>query len=137
LPVAAIIMDIRIYYEDTDAAGVVYHANYLKFFERARSEFLRMRGVQVSALASEGFVFPVMRVEIDFRSPAFHDDLLSITTVPIELKGSSFTLHQQAVRNADGLLLADAVIKLACIGPTFKARRIPSSVRELLAAELT
>ena len=73
-------MDIRTYYEDTDAAGVVYHANYLKFFERARTEYFRERGLSVSELAAAGFVFPVVRMELDFRAPARHDDLLSVET---------------------------------------------------------
>ncbi len=130
-------MEVRIYYEDTDAAGVVYHANYLKYFERARSEYLRERGVSVSELASEGFVFPVVRVEIDFRSPALHDDLLLIHTSPEQVKGSSFALRQQAVRKTDGRLLADALITLACVGPELKARRIPSILRDLLEARLS
>ena len=68
-------MEVRIYYEDTDAAGVVYHANYLKFFERARTEYFRDRGLFVAELAAAGFVFPVVRMEVDFISPARHDDL--------------------------------------------------------------
>jgi len=129
-------MDVRIYYEDTDVAGVVYHANYLKYFERARSEYLRERGVSVALLAKEGFVFPVVRVEIDFKSPAFLDDLISITTFPAKVKGSSFKLCQYAVRKVDGRLLADATITLACVNPKLKARRIPLDVRSLLEAEL-
>jgi len=130
-------MEVRIYYEDTDAAGVVYHANYLKYFERARSEYLRERGVSVSELASQGFVFPVVRVEIDFKSPALHDDLLVIHTSPERVKGSSFTLRQQALRKVDGGLLADALITLVCVGPGLKARRIPSLVKGLLEAGLS
>jgi acyl-CoA thioester hydrolase len=129
-------MDVRIYYEDTDAAGVVYHANFLKYFERARSEYLRERGVSVPELAAEGFVFPVVRVEMDFRSPALHDDLLSITISPEQVKGSFFALRQQAIRKTDGRLLVDALISLACVGPGLKARRIPSIVKQLLEAEL-
>lgn len=132
-----LLMEVRIYYEDTDAAGVVYHANYLKYFERARSEYLRERGVSVSELASQGFVFPVVRVEMDFRSPALHDDLLVIHTSPEQVKGSSFTLRQQAFRKADGGLLADALITLACVGPGLKARRIPPRVKSLLEAGLS
>lgn len=129
-------MDVRIYYEDTDAAGVVYHANYLKYFERARTEFFRDRGLSVTELAADGFVFPVVRVEMDFRAPALHDDLLSIRTFPEQMKGSSFVVRQQAVRKADGKLLVEALITLACVGPGLKARRIPAAARELLAGEL-
>jgi len=129
-------MDVRIYYEDTDAAGVVYHANYLRYFERARTEYFRTHGLSVTELASDGFVFPVVRVEMDFRAPAVHDDLISIRTYPEQVKGSSFVLRQQAVRKVDGRLLADALITLACVGPELKARRIPPAARHLLEKEL-
>jgi acyl-CoA thioester hydrolase len=128
-------MDIRTYYEDTDAAGVVYHANYLKFFERARTEYFRERGLSVSELAAAGFVFPVVRMEIDFNSPARHDDLLSVETTPERSSGSSFTLRQRIVRKSDGRLLAGASVKLACIGADLKARRIPAEVRQIIDAD--
>jgi acyl-CoA thioester hydrolase len=129
-------MDIRIYYEDTDAAGVVYHANYLKYFERARTEYFRVRGLSVTELAADGFVFPVVRMEINFLAPAVHDDLLSIGTYPEQIKGSSFSLRQQAVRKIDGKVLVEALITLACVGPGLKARRIPPVARQLLEGEL-
>jgi acyl-CoA thioester hydrolase len=125
-------MDIRIYYEDTDAAGVVYHASYLRFFERARTEYFRERGLGVAELANDGFVFPVIRMEIDFKAPALHDELLSIITRPERVGGSSFTVRQQAVRPSDGRLLVEAVVILACINPQCKARRIPNHVRRML-----
>jgi acyl-CoA thioester hydrolase len=125
-------MDIRIYYEDTDAAGVVYHASYLKFFERARTEYFRDRGLCVAVLARDGFIFPVVRMEIDFRAPARHDELLTIVTSPERIGGSSFTLRQQAVRQADGRLLVEAVVSLACINQELRARRIPAEVRRVL-----
>jgi acyl-CoA thioester hydrolase len=128
-------MDVRIYYEDTDAAGVVYHANYLKYFERARTEYFRAHGLSVTELASDGFVFPVVRVEIDFRVSAEHDDLIWIKTYPEQVKGASVVLRQQAVRKIDGKLLVDALITLACVGPRHKPRRIPSVVRNLLEEE--
>lgn len=129
-------MLIRVYYEDTDAAGVVYHANYLNYCERARTEYLRERGQSVAALAAEGAVFPVVRMEIDFKQPARHDDLLRVLTVPVRVGGSSFTLRQQIRREHDDLLLVEAVVTLACVAPGPKARRIPAAVRELLAAEV-
>jgi len=123
-------MDVRIYYEDTDAAGVVYHANYLKFFERARTEYLRELGLGVAELAAAGFVFPVIRMEVDFKAPARHDELLRVETRPERVGGSTFTLRQQAWR--DGRLLVDALVSLACIGPELKARRVPAEVRLVL-----
>jgi acyl-CoA thioester hydrolase len=128
-------MEIRIYYEDTDAAGVVYHANYLKYFERARTEYFRERGLLVADLAAAGHVFPVVHMEIDFRAPGHLDDLLGVVTTPEHCSGSSFLLRQQVIRIRDGRLLVDALVKLACIGPDLRARRVPKEVRQLLEAE--
>ena len=129
-------MELRIYYEDTDAAGVVYHANYLKYFERARTEFFRQRGQYVAELAASGFVFPVVRMEIDFKFPARHDDLLHVATIPTRVGGSSFCLRQRITRKNDGCLLVDALVTLACVGSELKARRMPVEVRQILAAEV-
>lgn len=129
-------MDVRIYYEDTDAAGVVYHANYLKYLERARTEYFRLRGLSVTELAAAGFVFPVVRVEMDFRAPAVHDDLLLITTRPEQVNASTFVVRQQVLRKSDDRLLVNALITLACVGPGLKPRRVPSAARHLLEEEL-
>ena len=129
-------MDVRIYYEDTDAGGVVYHANYIKYFERARTEYFRSHGFLVAELAGNGFVFPVVRLEIDFKAPALHDDLLSVTTNPTRVGGSSIMLRQKIARLNDGKLLVEGLITLACISPALKARRIPLEIRRMLEAEL-
>jgi acyl-CoA thioester hydrolase len=118
-------MQLRIYYEDTDAGGVVYHANYLGFFERARTEFFRQRGLSVQQLHEEGFIFPVVRVEADFRSPARLDDLLRMETEVMEVGKTSFTLRQRAIRSVDERLLVEALITLVCVGPGMKAKRLP------------
>lgn len=128
-------MDVRVYYEDTDAAGIVYHANYLKFFERARTEYFRARGLLVAELAVAGYVFPVVRMEIDFVSPALHDDLLSIVTKPVQISGASFSLRQQIYRTRDGRQLVNALVRLACVGPDLKSRRIPAEVRRIVQVE--
>ena len=128
-------MEVRIYYEDTDAAGVVYHANYLKFLERARTEYFRERGLLVSELAAAGHLFPVVRMELDFLAPARHDDLLRVVTKPEQSAGASFLLRQQIFRTGDNRLLVNALVKLACIGPDLKARRIPAEVRQLVEVE--
>src|SRR5512140_1384763 len=99
-------MEIRIYYEDTDAGGVVYHANYLRYFERGRTEYLRERGVSVGELAGRGYIFPVIRLEIEYRAPAVHDDLVRVETEVLAVGKTSFTLGQQVVRVLDGKLLA-------------------------------
>ncbi len=129
-------MDVRIYYEDTDAGGVVYHANYIKYFERARTEYFRSHGFFVAELASNGFVFPVVKLVIDFKAPALHDDLLSVTTIPVRVGGSSITLCQKVIRQCDGKLLVDGLVTLACISPALKARRIPLEIRQMLEADM-
>lgn len=129
-------MDVRIYYEDTDAGGVVYHANYIKYFERARTEYFRGHGFFVAELASKGFVFPVVRLEIDFKAPALHDELLSVTTSPTRIGGSSITLNQKIIRQNDNKLLVDGLVTLACITPKMKATRIPLEIRQMLEADM-
>jgi acyl-CoA thioester hydrolase len=129
-------MEVRIYYEDTDAGGVVYHANYIKYLERARTEYFRGHGISVAELAGNGFVFPVVRLEIDFKAPALHDDLLSVITCPVRVGGSTVTLCQKIFRKNDGKLLVEGSVTLACISPAMQARRIPLEIRELLAVEI-
>lgn len=125
-------MEVRIYYEDTDAGGVVYHANYLRYFERARTEFMRERGLSVLELHERGSIFPVVRVEMDFRAPARHDDLLRVETEVLDVGKSSFVLGQQVVRAADGKLLVAARVTLACVGPEMKAKRLPPELLQVL-----
>jgi acyl-CoA thioester hydrolase len=129
-------MDVRIYYEDTDAGGVVYHANYIKYLERARTEYFRSHEIIVAELARDGFVFPVVRLETDFKAPAFHDDLLSVITTPVRVSGSSITLSQNIVRQKDDRLLVVGLVTLACINPAMKAKRIPLEIRQLLENEM-
>jgi acyl-CoA thioester hydrolase len=129
-------MDVRIYYEDTDAGGVVYHANYIKYLERARTEYFRERGLLVAELARSGFFFPVVRIEMNFKSPALHDDLLSVTTRPLRVGGSSTVICQKISRKSDDKLLVEGIVTLACISPNLKARRIPLEIRKALEADL-
>ncbi len=126
-------MECRVYYEDTDAGGVVYHARYLGFLERARTEFFRMRGVSVGELASRGFVFPVVRLEIDYRAPAVLDDLVWVNTEVLDAGKTSFTMGQQVVRSVDGKLLAAAKVTLVCVGPGMKPKRLPEELVSLLS----
>lgn len=129
-------MELRIYYEDTDVAGVVYHANYLKYLERARTEYFRDRALSVADLAAAGYIFPVVHMDLDFLSPARHDDLLVVSTVPFKVGGSAITMKQQIRRKDDGRLLVEAGVKLACVNGAMKARRLPVEVRQVLAAEV-
>lgn len=128
-------MEIRVYYEDTDAGGVVYHSNYLKYFERARTEYLRRRGFSVGKMACLGFVFPVVHLEIDFRAPALHDDLLRVETGVLEIKKSSLTFAHQVLRVTDGKLLVAGIVKLACVGPGMRPKGLPEEIIQALKEE--
>lgn len=124
-------MDVRVYYEDTDAGGVVYHSNYISYMERARTEFLRGHGLSVREMHDMGIIFPVVALEANFRAPARLDDLLEVKTQIHALRNSSFVAAQQVVRKEDGKLLVEAKVTLACVSPEMKARRLPEEIREL------
>jgi acyl-CoA thioester hydrolase len=128
-------VEFRIYYEDTDAGGVVYHARYLGFFERGRCEFLRERGLSVRELADRGNIFPVVRMEIDYRAPAVLDDLVRVETEVLEVGKTSFTVGQQVVRNLDGKLLVAGKVTLVCVGPGMKPKRLPPELIQALVPE--
>jgi acyl-CoA thioester hydrolase len=125
----------RIYYEDTDAAGVVYYANYLRYLERDRAEYLRQRGLCIKVLHDRGYLLPVMRLEIDYLAPAVLDDLIRVETTVLEVTGGTFTLAQRVVRVGDGITLADARIVLACVLAGKGARRLPGELRKALARQ--
>lgn len=123
--------DLRVYYEDTDLAGIVYYANYLKFIERARSEWVRGLGVDQAALrAQDGIVFAVRRVEADYLRPAVFDDQLCVMTALVEMGGARIVLDQAVWRGQDRLFAARVV--LVCVGPNLAAARIPDAVRAAL-----
>jgi acyl-CoA thioester hydrolase len=127
----------RVYWEDTDAGGIVYYANYLRFLERARTEWLRARGVSQLALASDpGVVFSVVALEAQYRRPARLDDLLAISCEPAWEGGASIVFAQRIWREpVDGELLLTASVRVACLDAgTLKPRRLPQViVRELSA----
>jgi acyl-CoA thioester hydrolase len=131
-------MTVRVYYEDTDFTGIVYHANYLRFMERGRTNYLRLIGADHRALfeATEkeapGFAFVVRSMTLDYLKPARMDDLLSVVTVPEIVKGASITLHQQVCRNDD--LLVEARVRVAFISQG-RARPIPKPLRIAMKAD--
>jgi acyl-CoA thioester hydrolase len=129
------VMEFRIYYEDTDAGGVVYHARYLGFFERGRTEFFRARGLSVQELHHEGTIFPVVRMEIDFRAPARLDDLVRVETELTRAGRTSFVMAQQLVRVADNQLLVEGTATLVCTGPDMKPKRLPAKLHDIAAGE--
>jgi acyl-CoA thioester hydrolase len=123
---------IRVYYEDTDAAGIVYYANYLKYMERARTEWLSSLGYELSALERvEGIVFVVHRVEIDYRIPAKLGEKIDATLTLVELHRARMMVAQDVVRGDD--VLTQARVALACLDrENWRPTRIPASLHERL-----
>src|SRR6202158_1414987 len=125
-------MQVRVYYEDTDFSGYTYHASYLRFMERGRTNYLRLLGTDHRALFEEtqneapGFAFVVRSMTIDFFKPAHTDDVLDIVTTPIEVKGASIVLLQYCRRGDD--LLVEARVRVAFVSGG-KAQRIPKPLR--------
>ena len=129
-------MEFRIYYEDTDAGGVVYHANYLGYFERARTEYLREKGLSVRELHEQGSIFPVVHLEVDFKAPALLDDLVTVDTDVLEVGKTSFTLSQRVIRKSDGKLLVSGKVTLVCVAPGMKAKRLPQELVNVLCQNI-
>jgi len=127
---------IRIYWEDTDAGGIVFYANYLKFFERARTEWLRSLGVEQQSLKDEsGGMFVVSETQLKYFSPARLDDLLEVTAQTSESGRASLVLTQQAWLNVEGQrkLLAEGTIRIGWVdSQTMKPGRIPAKILEVL-----
>ncbi|MBK7049521.1 MAG: tol-pal system-associated acyl-CoA thioesterase [Rhodoferax sp.] len=127
---------IRVYWEDTDAGGIVFYANYLKFFERARTEWLRSRGIEQSALkASSGGMFVVSETQVRFLHSARLDDELIVTACPVETGRASMTISQQAwrVKSDTKVLLCEGSIRIGWVNShTYKPARIPSTILETL-----
>ena len=123
---------VRVYYEDTDAGGVVYHASYLKFMERARTEWLRCLGFEQDALRREaGVQFSVRRATVDYLRPAVFNDLLTVTVALTDLGGASLDLIQDVLRDADGVLCCRGAFQIVCVdAATLRPARIP---KQLLA----
>lgn len=122
------IMKIKIYYEDTDAGSVVYYANYLKFLERARTEFLAEYGINVAEYHEKGYLFAVVHVDIAYKRPAKLGDVVEVTT-EIEELGNAFLTIKHKIFKKD-ILLVEASVKLACIGNDGKPRRIPEEFKK-------
>ncbi len=129
--------ETRVWYEDTDLAGIVYHANYLKFIERARSDALRVHGVDQKAMKADGLVFVVRRMNVEWRAPAVYEDLLTVTTEATAVKRASATLRQVVLRGDQPLF--EAEVQIACMDEAGAPRRIPeaalAALRRLGAAD--
>lgn len=116
---------VRVYYEDTDAGGVVYHANYLRFMERARSEWLRSLGHEQDSLRRDGVLFTVRSAALEYLRPAYFNDLLSVSVTIEQYRGASVCIYQ-TITNPSGKALCEGHIRIVCIdAETLKARPIP------------
>jgi acyl-CoA thioester hydrolase len=131
-------LTVRVYYEDTDFTGIVYHANYLRFMERGRTNHLRLLGADHRALFEEtakeapGFAFVVRSMNIEYLKPARMDDILDVVTEPEEVKGASITLRQRVMRGDE--LLVEAHVRVAFIADG-RARPIPKALRIAMKAD--
>ena len=128
---------VRVYWEDTDAGGVVYHAGYLRFFERARSEWLRAAGIGQNALREElGIVFVVHSIDIRFHRPARLDDALQATVAVDEMRSASFSVRQALLRDGEDAALVDARVRIACLDASrWRPRPIPEFLLEEIARQ--
>ena len=121
--------EIRVYYEDTDMAGIVYYANYLRFIERARSDWVREVGIDQLATKEAGVVFAVRRVEADYVAPARFDDILEVRTTLVSLSAAKMVMGQEVWRGET--LIFAAKVLIVCIGASGKPVRLPAECRLL------
>jgi acyl-CoA thioester hydrolase len=122
------LFDIRVYYEDTDMGGIVYHANYLKFVERARSAWVRELGIDQNAMrARDGLIFAVRRIEAEYLGPARFDDALQVETRTVQVTGARLVLDQTVSRA--GARLFQAVVTVVCLTDAGHPARLPANIR--------
>ncbi|MEF3074873.1 tol-pal system-associated acyl-CoA thioesterase [Methylobacter sp. Wu1] len=128
------IWPVRVYYEDTDAGGVVYYANYLKFFERARTEMLRAMGYEQDQLMAEGIIFVVRSIQVDYLIPARFNEQLQVSAGLSLVKKASFDFEQQITRGDE--VLCKGIIRVACLdAQTMRPKAIPEKLQEQLKNE--
>ncbi|MCG7493217.1 tol-pal system-associated acyl-CoA thioesterase [Thalassobius sp. Cn5-15] len=123
-------LPVRVYYEDTDMAGIVYYANYLKFIERGRSEWVREIGIDQNAMKAEGFVFAVRRVEADYLAPAKLDDELIVTTEVAQVTGARLVMDQWVT--CQGKALFHAVVTVIMMNEDGQPARMPANIRQMV-----
>ena len=128
-------MEIRIYYEDTDCGGVVYYANYLRYFERARTEFIRDKGIDLAELMEMGYIFTVSHAEVEYKAPAYYGDVLEITAGLTNITKASFTFFHEIYRKKDNRLIVKGTAKLVCVNKKGRPVRLPESMQEKLHEE--
>lgn len=126
-------IDITVYYEDTDAGGVVYYANYLKYAERGRTELLKSKGILQSELGDqEDRYFVVKRAQLELHKPARLDNIITVTTSITSIKGARLSLAQSL--SCDGVLLAEVDVDIVCVNSAFSPKRVPTVVLNALAS---
>jgi acyl-CoA thioester hydrolase len=124
-------MEIKIYYEDTDCGGVVYYANYLKYFERARTHYLEARGLSVAELMKQGCLFVVVHAEVDYRAPARYGDILDIATMIPDMSPASITFSHVVRERQSGRVIVEGTARLAVTDGNGKVKRLD---KELVVA---
>lgn len=127
-------IDIRVYYEDTDAGGIVFYANYLRFAERGRTEYLRNLGYENKFLMDkQGVIFVVRKIEADYLTPAYLDDLLRMETGVIEMKNASFKMKQSLFRHNELIFSVDVI--LVCVDRAGKPVRLPDELKAAMEGQ--
>ncbi len=124
-------MKIRVYYEDTDCGDVIYYANYLRYMERSRTEYLRERGIDLLEWKQRGVTFVVTEVKVKYRSPGRYNDLLDVESEISEISSASLVFYT-TIHNHKGILLVTGTVKLACINSEGHVQRIPEQIVKLI-----
>ena len=122
----------RVIYGDTDMMGIVYYANYLRYFEAGRSELMRALDIPYRAFEEKGFAMPVVEASVRYRAPATYDDLLTLDTRIKQVRRSSIRIDYELVRDVDSVLIATGETRHACLGPDGRLARFPSDILETL-----
>jgi acyl-CoA thioester hydrolase len=130
-------MEVRIYYEDTDCGGVVYYANYLRYFERARTHYLEERGLSVAELMHEGTAFVVVHAEVDYRSPARYGERLIVETVVSDVTAASFTFSHVVREQESRRVVVEGSAKLAATDRGGKVKRLDKAMFAVLQSGIT
>jgi acyl-CoA thioester hydrolase len=126
------VIEVKVYYEDTDSGGVVYYANYLKYFERARTEYLEEKGISIKELMEEGILFAVTEASLRYHRPGVYGDILNIETAITGRGRASLVFSHQVIRKNTGELLVSGSVKIASVSDAMRPVRLPQRVSNLL-----
>jgi len=123
-------LEIKIYYEDTDSGGVVYYANYLRYMERGRTEYLAARGISVKDLMDQGTIFVVTRAEVDYKSSVRYGDTILLETSVAEKTGATLLFQHRITDKTTGRLLVEGKIRMVCADLSVRPKRLPPEMAE-------